>query len=142
MDFVLDGYCGVFCGACPILLVTREGSIAEEKQCFGCKSQKPGGYCAICGIKACAIQKGFEFCNECSEMNTCKLMQAFISDQQYPYGKCVLNNMEEIRISGLPSWLEKQNKRWRCEHCSEPYSWYQETCSQCGRSVKNYLADL
>jgi hypothetical protein len=86
MEFVLDGYCGVYCGACPVMLATKAGKIDDAQQCYGCKSEKPTGFCATCGIKACAQRKGYEFCDQCNELKTCELMQKFVSDQQYPYG--------------------------------------------------------
>ena len=49
MDFVLHGYCGLYCGAGPILLNTKAGTASEP--CHGCKSKQPTGYCAVCGIK-------------------------------------------------------------------------------------------
>ena len=76
MDFVLHGYCGLYCGACPIMLNTKAG--AGTEQCYGCKSEQPTGYCAVCGIRDCARGKGYEFCNECSEYNTCERMQKFL----------------------------------------------------------------
>ena len=142
MDFILHGYCGVYCGACPILLVTKAGKLDETQQCYGCKSDKPTGFCSTCAIKACAQQKGYEFCNQCSELKICGLMSKFISDQQYPYGGCVLKNMERIRDISLPTWLEMQEERWRCKNCGASHSWYDETCSRCGHAVASYKADL
>jgi len=142
LSYVLDGYCGVYCGACPVMLATKTGELDESQQCYGYKSEKPTGFCSTCGIKACASSKRFEFCIECSEITNCDLMQKFIADQQYPYGRCVLKNMEKIQIIGLSSWLKMQEKRWRCEYCGEPYSWYRVTCAKCGNVVKSYQADL
>ena len=142
MEFVLDCYCCVFCGACPVMLATQAGTIDADQQCYGCKSEKPTGYCTASGIKTCALHKGFEFCIQCESITTCSLMEAFTSDVQYPYGQCVLKNMEMIQTTGLQNWLEDQEKRWRCEHCGEPHSWYDETCPKCGLAVINYLEDL
>ncbi len=142
MDFILHGYCGVYCRACPILLVTKAGKFDDVQQCYGCKSEKPTGYCATCGIKTCAQRKGYEFCDECSELKTCELMLKFISDQQYPYGQCVLKNLKIIREEGLPKWLKMQDKRWRCKNCGSSHSWYRETCPECGHAVASYKADL
>jgi len=142
MEYVLDGYCGVYCGACPVLLATKAGIIDEAQQCYGCKSEKPTGFCATCGIKACAQRRGFEFCDQCAELVHCELMRQFVANTQYPYGQCVLKNMQLIREEGLPQWLEAQDKRWRCKNCGTAHTWYHETCPQCGQAVANYKADL
>src|SRR5512132_2514888 len=110
MDFILHGYCGLYCGACPIMLNSRAGLGAER--CYGCKSEHPTGYCAICGIKNCAVQKGVEFCNECPEFSTCVQMRKFVEDTKWLYQRGVLKNMEMIRRDGLAKWLAWQEKRW------------------------------
>lgn len=140
MDFILHGYCGLYCGACPIMLNTKAGTGTER--CYGCKSEQPTGYCAICGIKACATQKGFEFCNECPEFNTCEQMRKFVEDTKWLYQKGVLKNMEMIRCDGLAKWLEGQEKRWRCTNCGVSHSWWDETCPQGGHAVASYEADV
>jgi hypothetical protein len=140
MDFILHGYCGLYCGACPIMLNTMAGIGSE--QCYGCKSEQPTGYCAVCSIKACARRKGPEFCNECSEYCTCKPMQKFMEDTKWPYQQGVLKNVETIRCDGLTKWIEGQDKRWRCTNCGASHSWCDETCPQCGQTVANYQADL
>lgn len=142
MEYVQHGYCGVFCGACPVLLATKEGTISPEKECFGCKSQKPTGFCATCGIKACARQNGFGFCSQCKSLKSCDLMKAFTTDTQYPYGQCVLKNMETIQITGLLDWLAWQGLRWKCAKCGTSHSWYDQTCAKCGAAVDNYQADF
>jgi hypothetical protein len=99
-------------------------------------------FCATCGIKACALRKGYEFCYQCNELQTCELMQKFVADTQYPYGQCVVKNMETLQVMDLPKWLEMQDERWRCKNCGAPHSCYHETCLQCGQAVASYKADL
>lgn len=142
MEYILDGNCGVYCGACPVILATRAGNLEEDQQCYGCKSEKPTGFCETCKIKACAISKGFEFCIECGKLTTCDLLRNFVADTQYPYGQCVLKNLQLIQVTGLPTWLEMQDERWRCKNCNTSHSWYQETCRQCGHAVVSYKFDL
>ncbi len=140
VDFVLHAYCGLYCGACPILLNTRAGTAAEP--CHGCKSEQPTGYCAVCGIKACAQRRGHSFCNECPEYDGCPLAEKFIKDPNWPYQRLVARNMESIRQVGLASWLEAQDRRWRCASCGAAHSWWDETCPQCGQHVDDHRADL
>ncbi len=140
MEFVVHAYCGLYCGACPILLKTRAG-IATQ-QCHGCKSQQPTGYCAVCGIKACAQSRGHAFCNECPEYERCALMDAFLKDGNWPYQQAAARNMESIRQIGLSEWLEAQGRRWRCANCGAPHSWRDETCPKCGQATASFEADL
>lgn len=141
MDFKLDAYCGLYCGACPVLLGTEAGT--ETNPCHGCKSGQLGNrHCATCGIKACASRKGYEFCHECPELGICEQMQKFIADERWPYHQGVLKNLGTIRREGVTKWLEIQEARWKCENCGAPHSWWDETCPYCGQPVANYRADL
>ena len=140
MDFVLNAYCGLYCGACPILLNTRAGATAE--QCHGCKSEQPTGYCVVCGIKACAQGRGHAFCNECPEYAHCALMHNFLQAANWPYQQAVARNMESIRQLGISAWLEAQERRWRCASCEAAHSWWDETCPKCGQATASYKADL
>lgn len=140
MEFRLDGYCGLYCGACSMVLQTKAGT--AEKTCYGCKSEGPAGHCATCAIKACAKGKGYEFCIECPQVKTCELMLHFINDPQYPNGLCVMKNMQRIQTVGVPAWLAEQEKRWRCGACGLSYFWYDETCPHCGQPVASYKADI
>lgn len=122
------------------MLGTKAGT--ESDPCYGCKSEHPAGHCAICGIKACARGKGYEFCDECAEPKTCDRVHQFMVDPQWPYHQSVLKNMEAIRRDGVAQWLDAQAVRWRCTHCGTAHSWWPETCPQCGQAVANYKADL
>lgn len=140
MDFVLDGYCGVYCGACPNLLATRART--GTNHCYGCKSKATTGYCASCGIKTCATQKGLDFCGECPKFGSCERIQQFMSDKDWPYQQTVARNMQSIHRNGISNWLEDQKQRWRCAACGTACSWWDENCPQCGQPVASYMADL
>jgi len=140
MEFHLDGYCGLYCGACPVMLGTKAGT--EANPCQGCKSDHPAGFCAECGIKSCARQKGYEFCHECAELNACGQMREFIADAKWPHHQGVLKNLEAIKREGVEPWAKRQGERWRCQACGATHSWRDETCGACGRPVANYRADL
>jgi hypothetical protein len=122
------------------MLETKAGT--GTNLCYGCKSEQPAGYCATCGIKACARSKGYAFCGECADLSTCEQMREFMTDPKWPYHQGVLKNMEMIQRNGVVKWLEVQDKRWRCTNCGTSHSWWDETCSKCGQGVANYQADL
>jgi hypothetical protein len=135
MDYVMDSYCGLYCGACPNLLAAKAGT--GKKPCHGCKSEQPTGYCLTCTIKACASQRGLEFCYECSEFAGCEQIHKFAEEAGDQLG--VFNNFESIKIEGLPKWLEEQGNHWRCENCGASHSWLAKSCSQCGQLVTNNI---
>lgn len=139
MDFVLDAYCGLYCGACPNMLVAR--TEMGSNPCYGCKSEQPTGYCATCELRSCAKSKGYEYCYQCDHSSTCIQLQKFKSEALLPTRQNVLKNMEIIKIEGKEKWLKVQDKRWRCENCDAPFTWFDETCPQCGRTVAIYKVD-
>ena len=151
MEFHKDGYCGLYCGACPNLLATENGTVdelanirnkpPEEIVCYGCKSERVTPWCTICNIKQCAREKGYEFCGECPEM-PCDILTNFIEDQNYPYHLGVMKNLKTIGEQGVAAWLEEQDSRWRCTQCNTKFAWQDEMCSSCGSPVANYKADL
>jgi len=106
---------------------------AEEITCHGCKSDVLSGYCRSCEIKACAVEKGLEFCVDCAEY-PCDRLIAF-RDDEWPHHSVVTRNSEELGRIGLERWLEAQAQRWRCSACGQRTSWYDETCSACGVNV-------
>ncbi len=84
--------CGLDCEACDARIATinnddrlREETArkwsemnntpeitAETINCLGCRSEGVKfGFCAMCGIRSCALEKGFGTCGECPELNTC-----------------------------------------------------------------------
>lgn len=140
MDFILHGYCGLYCGACPNLLNTKSGTGTEP--CHGCKSEQSAEYCASCDIKACAQGRGYEFCDECSEFSTCESMQKFLKNANWPVEQIISNNMESVRRNGLSQWLEMQERRWSCTNCGAAHSWWDEICPECGQAVASYQAEV
>ncbi|MBN1678741.1 MAG: DUF3795 domain-containing protein [Anaerolineae bacterium] len=135
--FIFDGYCGLYCGACPAFLATRRGETIDGKQCKGCKSTVLMGWCAQCPLKACAQEKGYDSCAECDSF-PCAPMTAFIEDQEYPYHGLVPGDIETIRAIGIPAWLAEQAERWRCPACGTPFAWRMTTCPACGGAVRSW----
>ena len=140
MKYVLDGYCGLYCGACPNLLGAKAG--AEQDTCFGCKSPAvSSGWCAICDLKACARAKGWDFCYQCADY-PCPKLEAFKNSQEYPYHQEVYDYMAVIAQEGVESWLEKMKIRWACPECQQEASWWDLTCQHCGQKLNGYKKPL
>ncbi|MBN2379268.1 DUF3795 domain-containing protein [candidate division WOR-3 bacterium] len=91
-------YCGIKCSECDAYIATQADDAAkltelaenaaklfkkemtpEDVKCDGCKaiSGIQISFCNQCKIRACAIDKAYDTCAECDEMETCETV-AFI----------------------------------------------------------------
>lgn len=141
LSFKPDGYCGLYCAACPSYLATQIGDFKELglAECKGCKSHTvTGEWCKDCPLKKCAQKKGLEFCSECDEY-PCDALEKFKTDKQFPYHSEVYDYMKYITEKGKEAWLKKMKKRWHCKICGEPFDWWTNICSECGAETKGYL---
>ena len=94
------GCCGSFCGTCPV---------TKENLCKGCKIGYQTGERDIlkakCKMKVCCIQKGFLSCADCSEYDTCDILQGFYTKKGYKYKK-YKESLDFIKTSGYDKFLE------------------------------------
>jgi hypothetical protein len=151
MEFSRHGYCGLYCGACPVLLASENGELealaqsfkmsADDLRCYGCKSDTVAVFCRECKMKNCAQQKQYEFCHQCADL-PCQDLITFTNDERYPYHPLVLKNLAAIRQHDLDAWLQAQDQRWRCSVCGTKFAWRDEVCRKCGEPVASYKADL
>lgn len=144
-----DSYCGIYCGACPILAANEKG-VVEEKAgdweldakdivCRGCKSKTLAAYCKDCVMRLCARDRGFEFCVECDDY-PCGTVMAFQRDR-FPHHTLIAANLQAVADRGVDAWLEEQKKRWSCSSCGEPHTWYEEECAKCGAGLYDACAE-
>lgn len=164
-NFRPDSYCGLYCGACEIANLHRSsletGIPAGWEQlperfrahikraeliCGGCKSNLLFEGCKGCAIRACASKKGVEACVVCGEYPCRNLQEGLrnVSEElkrTLPHTKVMFKNTDLIKEKGIEAWINDQEKKWRCPQCGKPFTWYQESCKQCGReleSIKDY----
>jgi hypothetical protein len=108
-------YCGLVCTECKGYLLTQsgdmaalealaaetraqfgdEGITAESIMCHGClaESEIQCGYCAMCDVRRCAVERGVETCAHCADYG-CAFLQDFW--QMAPSTRA---RLEEIRRS-------------------------------------------
>ena len=108
-------YCGLDCAGCEAYLATQANDEAAKQKllekwrvefdapemtmasvtCDGCTStERLGGYCQACPVRACAVEKGVETCAHCADYETCEILQGFIVN--IPAAKA---NLEAIRAA-------------------------------------------
>ena len=92
-------YCGINCDECPsyigtitgdeTLLIQMNEEFGDGKTdaidfvCLGCKYtdlRLIATDCARCGIRACALAKGIDFCATCTEYETCDTVSPYRGD--------------------------------------------------------------
>ncbi|MDI6705815.1 MAG: DUF3795 domain-containing protein [Bacillota bacterium] len=149
MEYIFDTYCGLYCGACEVLLVNRKGTVEKAAKiwkmdphnlkCTGCKTDTVSVFCKNCQIRSCALDKGVNFCFQCHNY-PCKELVDFNNDE-HPHHLIVLRNLEAISKKGIEYWLKEQENRWSCPECGEKFSWYDEKCPICGSCLRSCLDD-
>jgi hypothetical protein len=106
------GFCGLLCDECPAFIATQNdddtqrGKIAkqwtkeykhefkkEDINCDGCPNTEGRhvGYCNMCEVRACAIEKNIKNCAYCSDYG-CETLGAFLD--MVPQAK---ERLEKIR---------------------------------------------
>jgi predicted RNA-binding Zn-ribbon protein involved in translation (DUF1610 family) len=147
-QFRYDTYCGLNCGACPVLAANERGDEAwikataeqwkkkpEDLRCHGCKTDVTAAFCTNCGMRNCARERGLEFCVECDEY-PCDKISAFRNDDA-SHHSVVFTNLAIIKDKGVEAWLASDAKRWACPECGTRFYWYSEKCEECGAVLYN-----
>lgn len=162
-EFRCDSYCGLYCGACDILLAYKNGMknghvpqwndlpselrnhpvIAKnsEIKCYGCKTDTVFAGCSKCLIRKCARNKvGIETCLDCRSYPcwrfkiTALIRKVLNLETKLPHLKDINFNLEVIRNNGMKFWLEEQDRKWQCPHCGKRLSWYNASCIDCNNN--------
>lgn len=147
MTFRLDAYCGLYCGACFVMIAYKQSrsdcipddwvSSLHDKEfkCHGCKSEIIFENCRGCNIRICAQSKNLEFCNDCSEYPCEKIKR--IEKYNLAHHNVTVHSFEKIKEIGAQKWLEEQKERWLCSNCNTSFSWYEDNCFKCGSELFN-----
>ena len=163
--FNFDTYCGIYCGACSIMMAYKTGnkdslashwteenlgaflkaqgiSISEndslQLKCHGCKTDTVFINCKHCKIRNCAINRNMDHCFECSDY-PCQLFHDTLFNkgiqQMLPHLKLIEEDLDSIKDMGIEKWLEVQAKQWKCPKCQTDSSWYTMSCAKCGTDL-------
>lgn len=151
MSFRYDTYCGLNCGACPVLGANERGDQSwleataqqwkkntEDLRCQGCKTEVTAAFCTDCGMRKCARERGLEFCGSCEDY-PCEQITSFRNDKA-PHHSAVFTNLAFIKENGVEAWLTSEAKRWACPECGTRFYWYSEKCEKCGAELYNAIA--
>ncbi|MGD8719459.1 MAG: DUF3795 domain-containing protein [Candidatus Zixiibacteriota bacterium] len=145
-------YCGLYCGACWELVATERGEVeklredaesaaytAEQLSCRGCRTDVVAFFCLDCEMRSCAQERGVAFCSDCGDY-PCEYVREFQADK-YAHHSAVLKNLDTIRERGADAWLVEQEERWKCPSCGARFTWYEDTCGDCGAELYDARAE-
>jgi hypothetical protein len=138
-------YCGLYCGACALLLANERGTVAElleleepgytveDLTCRGCRTDVVARWCAECEMRRCARERAVAFCSACGDY-PCEHNRAFRADE-HPHHSAVLKNLAALAADGEEAWLAAQAERWKCPSCGARFTWYEVRCDGCGAAL-------
>ncbi len=94
--------CGLFCGNCGKL---------QRGRCKGCTVQAG---LKGCRVRACALERGFTTCAECEEMETCKVLNNFISKVfGFIFRSDKMGGLRMIRDEGMEAFIQYKTAEGR-----------------------------
>jgi hypothetical protein len=118
MHRALQGRCGLFCGDCEIYIAYSTNNLEsqrkiakakgkvkgrnvapEQVKCLGCKGTMASIWRTGCAIRACAEERGMEFCYQCRIYPCDQLQQFFKTHSQAE------DNLRTISKIGPDAWL-------------------------------------
>lgn len=125
---ILLAPCGMNCGICMAYL-------RDKNRCDGCNiesSNKPKS-CINCILKNCTERTdGSQFCFSCTKYPCARLKQL---DKRYrkKYSMSMIENLKNIKESGLDRFMDIENTRWVCSQCGNQICVHNRKCYSCGK---------
>lgn len=122
--------CGMNCRLC-------RAYARERTACPGCRGDDTlkSKTCAACRIKNCGKMAagGIRYCFSCAEFPCARLSHM---DKRYrtKYGMSVIENLMDIKKSGIRQFVRDQNEKWLCPDCGGMICVHKPQCLSCGHT--------
>jgi hypothetical protein len=124
--------CGICCGICKAYLAYTNNVPRQPGKityCVGCLPR----------AKNCYIKRGcpkfrkheLKSCSQCDVM-PCKNLAHLDKRYRECYDMSMVENLKEIRATGVEAFLEGQRKKYRCFNCGGTVSVHDRKCYSCG----------
>ena len=119
--------CGMDCRLCMAY-------IRERKACPGCRGDNlnKAKTCAACKIKNCVelANGNYAYCFSCDHY-PCEMIKHIDKRYRTNYGMSMIENLENIRQSGIEDFVEQEKNRWRCPECGGTLCVHYAQCPSC-----------
>jgi len=122
--------CGMNCRLC-------RAYIREKNACPGCRIDdhpKPKTR-AQCRIKQCEMLKAadLKYCSDCSK-SPCDRLKHLDTRYKTKYGMSMIDNLTNIKQSGIRNFIKQEKVRWGCPKCGEVICVHKESCINCNHT--------
>jgi hypothetical protein len=129
---LLIAACGMNCGICMAYL-------RDRNKCYGCRIDCNDKSVARtrCIIKNCTLLHETEsgFCYECKSF-PCKRLKQLDKRYRTKYKMSMIENLENIKKSGLDAFIDTEKERWKCSNCGGTICVHRGYCIKC-KGIKN-----
>ena len=123
--------CGVNCLACSAYLDSK-------KPCPGCRApieQIARKSCRNCVKKQCALERGLQWCFECSRF-PCTRIKSLDKRYQHNYDVDLIQNGSDAKRD-MDAFLQTQRECFTCKSCGGIIDQHHQKCSECGKNTDN-----
>ncbi len=125
---ILIAPCGMNCTICHAYL-------RDKNKCLGCRifDENKSVYCQKCIIANCEVIKTnkSKFCYECDKF-PCKKLKSLDKRYANKYHMSMLENLENIKVSGIDEFIKNEEIRWTCKSCGSLICVHKNSCLNCG----------
>ena len=125
--------CGMNCAICANYLAYKNDIKSKGLKmpyCIGCRPRNKK--CAFIKKKCeLLLKNNVEFCHECEKF-PCDNLQKLDKKYRPLYRMSMIENLKFIKENGIESFLEKENKKWKCPECGGTISCHNGICFKCG----------
>ena len=132
MEEKLIAPCGMNCSVCiahQAMVNDLDKKGFHRTYCPGCLPR--GKNCTFMKHQCDLVGKGLvRFCSECGKFPCARLKNL---DKRYrtKYHLSMIENLEFIQKNGMPSFLEKEEAKWRCPDCGGEICCHNGLCLKC-----------
>ena len=142
-----DTYCGIYCGACSIVMRSETGRTdgfaaclgsvpKEELACGGCKSDTVYAGCSTCSLRHCAREKGVAHCIDCTDY-PCKIYSKWQSAAKFSFRTAARLHpaWRRLNATALPLGSRRRKSAGRAPTAARLFHGMRLECYKCGRRL-------